>query len=97
MGYFTQIAGKSFLYDLGFKYGEDSGPRGERGFTTTVQHGHETLWITIDTIENKMYLYNEYDCGGMLWDDEVYIPNNVLNSAKYEFAKWLDNEIGRIF
>ena len=44
-----------------------------------------------------MYLYNEYDCGGLLWDDEVYIPNNVLNSDKYEFAKWLDNEIGRIF
>lgn len=96
MGYFTQIASKPFLYDLGFEYGEHSGPRGECGFTRTVQHGHEVLWITIDTIQNKMYLYNEYDCGGELWDEEVYIPNNVL-SDKYEFSKWLDNKIGVIW
>lgn len=92
MGYFTQIASKPFLYDLGFKYGENSGPRGECGFTITVLHGHEILWITINTIQNKMYLYNEYDCGGMLWYKEVYIPNDVL-SDKYEFAKWLDDQI----
>lgn len=96
MGYFTQIATKSFLYGLGFQYGEHSGPRGECGFTTTVQHGSKTLWITIDTIQNKMYLYNEYDCGGMIWDDEVYLPNNVL-SDKYEFAKWLDEQIDFIW
>lgn len=92
MGYFTQIATKSFLYDLGFKYSEDGGPRGECGFTRTVHHGHEVLWITIDTIQNKMYLYNEYDCGGMIWNKEVYVPNDVL-SDKYEFAKWLDEQI----
>ena len=96
MGYFTQIASKPFLYDLGFEYGEDSGPRGEHGFTIPVYHGYETLWITIDTIQNKMYLYDEYDCGGMIWDKEVYIPNNVL-SDKYEFAKWLDEQIDFIW
>lgn len=96
MGYFTQIARKPFLYDLGFEYGENSGPRGEFGFTRTVQHGNETLWITIDTIENKMYLYNEYNYGGILWDDEIYIPNGIL-SNKYEFAKWLDEQIDFIW
>ena len=96
MGYFTQIATKSFLYDLEFQYWEHSGPRGECGFTILVYHGSKTLWITIDTIQNKMYLYNEYDCGGMIWDDEVYLPNNVL-SDKYEFAKWLDEQIDFIW
>ncbi len=50
MGYFTQIASKPFLYDLGFEYSEYGGTRGECGFTRTVHHGHEVLWITIDTI-----------------------------------------------
>ena len=43
-----------------------------------------------------MYLYNEYDCGGMIWDDEIDVPNNVL-SDKYEFAKWLDTQIDFIW
>lgn len=93
MNYFKQMAiCKNFLEELGFKYGDRSGPRGERGFTTTIQHGHETLWITVDTILNKLYLYNEYDCGGMIWDFDTIVPQNVL-SDKYAFAEWLDNQI----
>lgn len=96
MGYFTQIASKPFLYDLGFEYGENSGPKGECGYTITVRHGIETLWITFDNLKNKLYLYNEYNCGGMLWDEEIYVPIKVLTD-KYSFAKWLDKQIDFIW
>lgn len=96
MGYFTHMASKPFLYDLGFEYGEDSGPRGESGYTIVVRHGLETLWITFDNLKNILYLYNEYICGGMLWDKEINVPIRVLTD-KYNFAKWLDTQIDFIW
>ena len=82
-----------FLKDLGFEFDIRSGPRGEYGYTKTIHHNeNEILWITVDDKSNKLYLYNELDCGGMLWDRIINIPKDVLNN-KDEFIDWLDNEI----
>ena len=82
-----------FLKDLGFEFGIKSGPRGEYGYTKIIYHNeNERLWITVDDKSNKLYLYNELDCGGMLWDRIINIPKDVLNN-KDEFIDWLDNEI----
>ncbi len=87
----------AFLINLGFKYGERRGAQGETGYTKTIQHneGYETLWITVNPQERKVYLYNEWDCGGELWQWEYDIPQSALNSES-EFVDWLDGKIGDI-
>ncbi len=83
-----------FLTKLGFKFGPNSGARGEYGYTKTFHHnGNETLWVTVSPINNKVYLYNEWDCGGMLWDREIDIPDNIMDNET-EFVEWLDEQIG---
>ena len=82
----------SFLIKLGFRYGSRSGTRGESGYTKTINHnGNERLWITVNPVERKLYLYNEWDFGGMLWDRCVDIPSNVLENNT-DFVDWLDSQ-----
>lgn len=84
----------AFLLKLGFKYGERSGAQGETGYTKTIHHnGNETLWITVDVRDKKVYLYNEWDCGGELWKKTLYVPDSILKSEK-DFVEWLDGKIG---
>lgn len=85
----------AFLINLGFKYGERSGALGETGYTKTIQHneGYETLWITVNPQERKVYMYNEWDCGGELWQREYDIPQEVLENES-DFVDWLDEKIG---
>lgn len=81
-----------FLIKLGFEFGPRSGPRGEAGFTKTIHHDGEILWITVSPHMTKVFLYNEYSCGGMLWDRVIDIPNDVVND-KEKFIDWLDEII----
>lgn len=82
-----------FLLNLGFKYGERSGAQGETGYTKTINHNvNETLWITVNPQERKVYLYNEWDCGGELWSRNYKIPQSVLENET-EFVDWLDDKI----
>lgn len=85
----------AFLINLGFKYGGRSGAQGETGYTKAILHndGYETLWITVNPKKKIVYLYNEMDCGGELWQREYDIPQSALNSES-EFVDWLDGEIG---
>ena len=82
-----------FLKDLGFEFDIRSGRRGEYGYTKIIHHNsNETLWITVDDKSNKLYLYNEWECGGMLWDRIIDIPSEVLND-KDLFIDWIDRQI----
>lgn len=86
-----------FLLKMGFKYGSRSGPRGEFGYTKTFSHnGNERLWITVDPVGKVVYLYNEWGCGGKLWDRKILLTDNVLSMEKNEFIDWLDAEIDKI-
>lgn len=83
----------NILIELGFLYGK-LGAKGENGYTRTFNHnGNECLWVTLDLIAQKLYLYNEYDCGGMIWEREEDIPKDVFEDDDY-FLNWLDEEIG---
>lgn len=83
----------SFLIQLGFRYGMNSGARGEAGYTKVMNHsGNERLWITVNPIEKKLYLYNEWECGGMLWDRTIDIPSEDL-SDKDDLIDWIDKQI----
>ena len=84
----------AFLIKLGFEYGERSGAQGECDYTKTIHHnGNETLWLTVNPKERKLYLYNEWDCGGVLWQRKHDIPQSVLDNEK-DFIDWLDEKIG---
>lgn len=94
MGLFKDsIKFKEFTYltELGFL--RDRGPRGEEGYIKTISHDeNEVLWITIDPNHMKVYLYNEWECGGKLWDKTLDIPEEYLYD-KDKFIDWLDNHI----
>ena len=97
MGLFKESLNLSLRYDylieLGFKYGKTSGPKNETGYTKTIQHNeNEILWITINPQEKKVYLYNEWDCGGELWSRTHDIPESILED-KIELINWLDEII----
>lgn len=84
----------AFLFQLGFKYGNHGGAKGEAGYTKIIYHNDdsETLWITVNPVTKKLYLYNEYECGGMLWEREVDIPDNAFDNEN-NFIDWLDEQI----
>ena len=94
MGILKDYASRSpsFLDELGFITGRD--PCGGReGYTKTVHHsGNETLWITVSLRDNKVYLYNEWDCGGMLWNKTLDIPEEAL-ANKNTFVDWLEEKV----
>ena len=84
----------AFLINLGFKYEESNGINGMSGYVKSITHNEiEVPWITVNPQERKVHLYNEWDCGGELWQREYDIPQDVLNSES-EFVDWLDEQIG---
>lgn len=80
-----------FLTKYGFKYGERSGPCGETGFTNTYLHANnsERLWITVNPVQKKAYLYNEFECGGMLSRFVFDIPSNIIDDEN-KLINWLN-------
>lgn len=82
-----------FLIDLGFKYMR--GPSGQKGFVKINDHDSiERLWITIIPNKNKVHLYNEFDCGGLLWERTLDIPDEcICDNDKTKFIDWLDSQV----
>lgn len=80
-----------FLTKYGFNYGERSGQCGETGFTNTYLHANnsERLWITVDLVHKKAYLYNEFECGGMLSRFVLDIPSNIIDDEN-KLINWLN-------
>lgn len=84
----------AFLLNLGFKYRESNGINGMSGYVKTIPHNeNEVLWITVNPQERKVYLYNELDCGGELWQRTHCIQQSALKNET-EFVDWLDEKIG---
>lgn len=89
-----------FLTNYGYKYSLNGGPQGEPGFTRTYIHadGSERLWVTVDIEHNKVHLYNEFECGGLLSQQSIDIPDSCYNYCgekhlyEYNFINWLDKQ-----
>ena len=79
------------LIAMGFDYGR--GPQGEIGYIRTFRDGDCYLWVTVSFRDNKLYLYNEFDCGGLLWKRDCDISKDVLDDCD-KFIDWLDEEVG---
>ena len=89
------IKSDNYLVNYGFKYGINSGPCGESGYTNTFIHanGSECLWITVDFNHKKVHLYNEFECGGVLSKYDIDIPDDIDINDETDFIKWLDEYI----
>ena len=85
------IKSDNYLVNYGFKYGINSGPCGESGYTNTFIHanGSECLWITVDFNHKKVHLYNEFECGGELSRSKIDIADEIIDDED-AFIKWLD-------
>lgn len=86
----------SWLEGYGFKYDKspvagDGTPGYERGYLHS--NGSEFLWVTICFPKRKVFLYNEYECGGLLWERELDIPDGIYSTDEEEFIDWLDEEL----
>lgn len=79
------------LAEIGFEYG--SGPQGEPDWVNTYRQDGERLWVTVDLERDMLCLYNEYNCGGLLWQDRIPIPEEALESPD-DLIDWLDETIG---
>lgn len=50
------------------------------------------LWVSISLKNRKIYFYDEYECGGMISNFAINIPEDIdLNDC--EFVEWLNEKI----
>lgn len=82
MGIVKDFYKNSIFEHYGFEYGIHSGPKGEEGYTRTFKHddGFYVLWVTING--RTLYLYDEYDCGGMVYEEEIHIPEEYQTNQE---------------
>ena len=85
---------KHFLNNYGFTFGEHSGPMGEYGFTNVFYHNYHNqdhgliaLWITVDIINNKIYMHDESESHEFVSNVTIDIPDGLLESES-KFIEW---------
>lgn len=91
----NDVSNINWLNKYGFEYSSRCVAGEERGYERSYSHanGLEYLWVTVDFPNRKVYLYNEYDCGGWLWERELDIPDGIYSDDEDEFIEWLDGEL----
>ena len=82
------------LKEYGFSFTTNPVAGNKPGYEKTITHsnGTETLWINICVLSQKVYLYNEFECGGLLWEKEIDIPE-TMSINEDSFIDWLNEEI----
>lgn len=85
-----------WIRKYGYKYVTNPVAGNCPGYERTYTHsnGTECLWVNVCFPKRKVYLYNEFECGGFLWEKILDIPNEIESEDEHEFIDWLDNEIG---
>lgn len=65
------------------------------GYENFYRHASnsECVWVTLCLPQRKVFLYNEFSCGGLLWERELDIPENINYEDEQSFIDWLDNEL----
>ena len=81
------------------KYGFEYDARPVAGDSPGYERGYyhkddlEYLWVNVCFPKRKVFLYNEYECGGVLWERELDIPDGIYSTDEKEFIDWLDKEL----
>ena len=86
----------SWIEGYGFEYSKrpvagDGTPGYEKGYYHS--NDLEYLWVTVCFPKGKVYLYNEYEGGGLLWERELDIPDGIYSTDDEKFIDWLDKEL----
>lgn len=91
----NDIQNINWLNKYGFKYAKRPVAGGCSGYERGYYHENDSeyLWVNVCFSERKVYLYNEYDCGGLLWERELSIPDEIYDTDEEEFINWLDEEL----
>ena len=92
----SDIYNINWLSKYGFEYSSNPvAGYGNKGYERGYYHknGLEFLWVNICFPKRKVYLYNEYECGGLLWEREIDIPERIYSTDEEEFINWLDEEL----
>lgn len=92
----NDVRTNDWLEKYGFKYDKrpvagDGTPGYERGYYHL--NGSEFLWVTVCFPKKKVFLYNEYECGGLLWERTLDIPEYIYSTDEEKFIDWLDKEL----
>lgn len=84
-----------WLENYGFKYKSNPVAGWEPGYERGYYHADnsEFLWVNVCFPKRAVYLYNEYDCGGLLWERELSIPDEFSEDDEENFINWLDKEL----
>lgn len=86
----------NWLEKHGFEYTRcpvagDGTPGYERGYYHL--NDLEYLWVNVCFPQRKVFLFNEYECGGLLWEKDLDIPDGIYSTDEKEFIDWLDEEL----
>lgn len=67
----------SWLVQQGYE--DKTGAKGEEGYTNVYKiNDLYYVWVTINLDEKKIYIYQEYNCGGCVGTDEINIDEEWL-------------------
>lgn len=94
MGYVLDDKSKEQHYLIKYGFSWDNSPVAgnvpafERGFSHN--NGLEFAYVAINLACKTVSIYNEYDCGGLLWQQDDIIPDNIDTDDEKEFITWLD-------
>lgn len=69
----TELPDPVVTWLLSRGYEDVGGPCGEEGFRKIYEthNGLYYVWVTINIDKRKIYLYEEYNCGGMISEDTI--------------------------
>lgn len=87
-----------WLENYGYKYKPIPVAGYFPGYERVYHHegGSECLWVNVCFSKRVVFLYNEYWCGGFLWERKLIIPSEICESDEEKFIDWLDEELNII-
>ena len=91
----NEVDNINWLNKYGFEYSNNPVAGNCSGYERGYYHYNdlEYLWVNVCFPKRKVYLYNEYECGGLLWERELNIPDGIYSTDEEEFIDWLDGEL----
>ena len=93
---FTNTNTSHWLQNYGFEFCKNSVTGLKANFERPLNISDlYCLWISIDTEDEYIHYYLEYQCGGEVWSYGEQLSTNLINDED-SFMVWLDNEVETI-
>lgn len=91
----NEVDNIDWLNKYGFIYSTNPVAGNSAGYERGYFHANDSEYLRVNVCfpNRKVYLYNEYECGGLLWERELDIPDGICSTDEEEFINWLDEEL----